>query len=66
MSGAEAFVAEYAIVATWGNVTFLGISEKDLEKRPVSLFLYVCCYLAFIDLFIMKTEKLVPSGDSYR
>ena len=34
VSGAEHFVAEYAFVATWGNVTFLGISEKDLEKRP--------------------------------
>ena len=28
-------MAEYAVVATWGNVTFLGISERDLEKRPV-------------------------------
>lgn len=35
ISGAEGFVAEYAVVATWGNVTFLGISERDLEKRPV-------------------------------
>ena len=35
ISGAEAFVADYAIVATWGNVTFLGISEQDLLKRPV-------------------------------
>ncbi len=35
VSGAEGFVAEYAVVATWGNVTFLGISERDLEKRPV-------------------------------
>lgn len=43
VSGAEAFVAEYAIVATWGNVTFLGISEKDLEKRPVSL-LFLCFF----------------------
>ena len=36
VSGAEHFVAEYAFVATWGNVTFLGISEHDLRNRPVS------------------------------
>lgn len=35
MSGAEHFVAEYAIIATWGNVTFLGISQPKLELRPV-------------------------------
>jgi hypothetical protein len=35
VSGAEHFIAEYAFVATWGNVTFLGIAEPDLEKRPV-------------------------------
>lgn len=35
VSGAEHFVADYAVVATWGNVTFLGISELDLKKRPV-------------------------------
>ncbi len=36
VSGAEHFVAENALVATWGNVTFLGISELDLLKRPVN------------------------------
>ena len=36
ISGAEHFVAENALVATWGNVTFLGISELNLLKRPVS------------------------------
>jgi hypothetical protein len=34
VSGAEHFVAQYAVVATWGNVTFAGISEHDLKKRP--------------------------------
>jgi hypothetical protein len=28
-------VAEYAVVATWGNVTFLGISQQNLAERPV-------------------------------
>jgi hypothetical protein len=27
-------VAEHAFVATWGNVTFLGIREMDLLRRP--------------------------------
>ena len=40
ISGAESFVADYAVVATWGNVTFLGISEMDLEKRPVKFAYY--------------------------
>jgi hypothetical protein len=35
ISGAEHFVAEYALVATWGNVTFLGINQQNLELRPV-------------------------------
>jgi hypothetical protein len=35
VSGAEHFVAEYAVVATWGNVTFLGISQQNLALRPV-------------------------------
>ena len=35
VSGGEDFVAEHALVATWGNVTFLGISETKLELRPV-------------------------------
>lgn len=35
VSGTEYFVASYAFVATWGNVTFLGINNPNLETRPV-------------------------------
>ena len=35
VSGCEDFVAEYAVVATWGNVTFLGINQHNLDLRPV-------------------------------
>ena len=56
MSGAEHFVAEYAFVATWGNVTFLGISEHDLRNRPVSLILISACFRTFLVLRVDITS----------
>ena len=54
MSGAEHFVAEYAVVATWGNVTFLGISERDLEKRPVGFIFFFQYSFRHFFLFNVK------------
>lgn len=50
ISGVENFVAEYALVATWGNVTFLGINQQNLELRPV-IFKFLS-FLLFIYPFI--------------
>jgi hypothetical protein len=38
VSGTEYFHADYAFIATWGNVTFLGINNRNLETRPVLNF----------------------------
>jgi hypothetical protein len=35
ISGAEDFIATYALIATWKSVTFLGNSLTDIDSRPV-------------------------------
>jgi hypothetical protein len=70
VSGAEHFVAEYAIIATWGNVTFLGISQPNLELRPVIFYLSFKKELKkkFFELKKMnkKKEKFISSSYSNR
>ena len=35
VSGAEEFIATYALIATWKSVAFMGNSLHDIDSRPV-------------------------------
>ncbi len=50
-------MADYAVVATWGNVTFLGINNPILELRPVPVFHFCSTVYFNINLYCLVLQR---------